>query len=176
MKNLIFKPLCFLLLLLGLGACNSEEALPPMNPFLGEWKASGEQFLTLTVNGEEKSLEDFGVQVLRSNTATAVGAAEEYLRYTIMGPIDIYEPLLLLTPQELFAAQVEGERVTGIWKLQNSGSVLHLNSLDLRDNGYYFNIKRISVNELELDWSWEMSYIGENSGVFKINLKIHLKK
>ncbi|MFD2200838.1 hypothetical protein [Shivajiella indica] len=176
MKNSIFKTVFFFMFLLGIGACNSEESLPPVNPFIGEWQAADDQFLILTVDGEEKTLAEFGVQILKTNPISAETTAADYLRHTIMGPIDIYEPEILIAPQELFSATVAGERVAGIWKLQNAGSVLHFNSLDLRENGYFYNVKRLSGNELDLEWSWEMSYIGENSGVYDVHLVIKLKK
>lgn len=176
MKNLIVKPLCFFMLCMSLGACDSEDNLPEVNPIIGEWKAVEGNFLSLKVNGEEKSLEEFGVEVLRSNPTAAVAAAEDYLVYNFLGPIDLYEPQIMIAPQEMFSALVNGERVSGIWKLQNARTVLHLNSLDLRENGYFYNVKKITADELELDWSWEMTYVGENSGVFKVQLTIKLTK
>ncbi|PSL07712.1 hypothetical protein [Cecembia rubra] len=176
MKNLIVKPLGFLLLCVSFGACNLEDNFPEVNPIIGEWKADGENFLSLKVNGEEKSLEEFGVEVLRSNSSSAVSTAEDYLSFNFLGPIDLYDPQIQIAGQEMFTALVKGESVSGIWKLQNAGTVLHLNSLDLRENGYFYNIQNITPEVLELGWSWDMSYIGETSGVYRVQLKIKLAK
>ncbi|HSI77163.1 MAG TPA: hypothetical protein VK957_14780 [Lunatimonas sp.] len=174
MKNGVFN----LLLALAIfhAACNNDDVTPTINPIIGEWVAAEGQFLILTVDGEEKSLVEFGMEVLRTNEAGAELAARDYLQYSFLGPIDMQEPKLLFESPSQLSSTLSGEQIEGTWRTHNERTVLKITAPDLSENDFSFNLKKLTVNELELDWSWEMSYIGETTEPFHVGLKIKLIK
>ncbi|WP_194778438.1 hypothetical protein [Pararhodonellum marinum] len=159
-----------------LGGCNNDDSLPIVNPIIGEWVAAEGQFTTITVNGEEKTIVEFGMEVLKSNETEAELAGKEYLQFNFLGPIDMEEPKLLFTPSDKLIANLSGEQIEGTWELKNNKTILNLEAPDLYANGYSFNVKKLTANELELDWEWEMSLVGEDPEVFEVGLKIKLVK
>jgi hypothetical protein len=97
MKKEVVNLLGLALLSMVFGACSNDEVSPIAEPIIGEWVAAEEQFLTITVDGKENSMLEFGMEVLRTNEAGAEEAAKEYLQNTILGPIDFEEPKLLFS-------------------------------------------------------------------------------
>lgn len=176
MKNRVLNLLGLALLTMGFGACNNDEVTPVVDPIIGEWVAAEGQFLTITVDGEEKSMMEFGMEVLRTNEAGSEQAAKEYLQNTILGPIDIEEPNLVFSSSDQLSATLAGEEIEGTWKLQNARTILKLLVPDLNELDFNFNLKKLTSNELELDWEWEMSYIGEETEAYEVVLKIKLVK
>lgn len=176
MKNRVLNLLGLTLLTMVFGACNNDEVTPVVDPIVGEWVAAEGQFFTLTIDGEEKSLMGFGMEVLRTNEAGAEQAAKEYLQNTILGPIDIEEPKLVFSSSEQLSAVLAGEEIEGTWRFQNARTVLKLLVPELNEIDFNFNLKRLTANELELDWDWEMSYIGEETEAYDVTLKVKLVK
>jgi hypothetical protein len=176
MKNRVLNLLGLALLTMAFGACNNDEITPVIDPIIGEWVAAEGQFLTLSVDGEEKSLLEFGMEVLRTNEAGAEQAAKEYLQNNFLGPIDIEQPNLVFSSSDQLSAVLAGEEIEGTWRFQNARTVLKLKVPDLDDFDFNFNLKKLTANELELDWEWEMSYIGEETEAFEVALKIELAK
>ncbi len=176
MKKRVLKLMGLALLTMVFGACNNDDDTPVINPIIGEWVAAEGQFLTITVDGEEKSELEFGMKILRANEAGAELAAREYFQLTILGPIDIQEPKLSFSPSAKLIAVLSGQQVEGTWKMQNEKTILKVTSPDLNDFGYYFNLKKLTANELELDWNWEMSNLGETTEAYQVGIKIQLVK
>ncbi|RPA69425.1 hypothetical protein EF405_06435 [Cyclobacteriaceae bacterium YHN15] len=175
MKNQVLNLLGLALLTMAFGACNNDEVTPIVDPIIGEWVAAEEQFLTIKVDGEEKSMLEFGMEVLRTNEAGAEEAAKEYLQNTILGPIDFEEPKLLFSSSNQFSAVLASEEIEGTWTFQNARTVLKLKVPDLDDHDFNFNLRKLSANELVLDWEWEMIFIGEGE-TYDVALKIKLVK
>lgn len=92
MKKYPYQLLALLITICSISACNQDEKLPIINPIIGEWTALGDQFLTLKVNGEEKSISGFGMEVLNTSEKEASQAAKTYLQLTFLGSIDIDQP------------------------------------------------------------------------------------
>ena len=176
MKNGVLNLMGLALLTMVFGACNDDEVIPVVDPIIGEWVAAEGQFLTLTIDGEEKSMVEFGMEVLRSNEAGAEQAAKEYLQNTILGPIDIEEPTLLFSSSDQLSAVLASEEIEGTWKFQNARTVLKLKVPDLNEHYFTFNLKKLTANELELDWDWEMSFIGDETETYEVSLKVKLVK
>jgi hypothetical protein len=176
MKNRVLNLLGLALLAMAFGACNNDEVTPVVDPIIGEWVAAEGQFLTLTIDGEEKSLMEFGMEVLRTNEAGAEQAAKEYLQNTFLGPIDIEEPNLVFSSSDQLSAVLAGEEIEGTWRFQNARTVLKLRVPDLDEYDFNFNLKKLTANELELDWEWEMSFIGEETEAYEVSLKVNLVK
>jgi hypothetical protein len=176
MKKEIINLFGLAMLAMTFGACNDDDVIPVIDPIIGEWVAAEGQFLTLTVDGEEKSVKEFGMEVLRTNEAGAELAAKEYLQNTILGPIDIEEPTLLFSDSNQLSAVLDGEEVEGTWSFLNDRTLLKLIVPDINSTDYNFNLKKLTGNELELDYDWEMSYIGEQTDAYEVALKVKLIK
>lgn len=176
MKTRLLNLLGLALLTMAFGACNNDEVIPVADPIIGEWVAAEGQFLTITVDGTEKSLIEFGMEILKTNEAGAEAAAKEYFQNLILGPIDIEEPKLLFSSSNQLTAVLDGEEIEGTWRFQNARTILRLSVPELNDNDYNFNLKKFTANELELDWEWDLSFVGENTEEYRVRLKIMLTK
>ncbi len=176
MKKMFNKYYVYFLLAIPAFSCINEENKQIKIPIIGEWKAAEGQFLEITVNGEEKSLTEFGMEVLKFNESEAELAARDYLQNNFMGPIAIDEPKLVFLPSNAFSAELSNDKIEGSWGLVNNGTVLNLsvNTLPARD--YSFNVKKLTNNELELDWQWEMGLLEDNAEFYQAGIKIHLVK
>jgi hypothetical protein len=176
MKNRVLNLLGLALLTMVFGACNNDEVTPIVDPIMGEWVAAEGQFLTIIVDGEEKSMLEFGMEVLRTNESGAEQAAKEYLQNTILGPIDFEEPKLFFSSSNQLSAVLAGEEIEGTWRFQNARTVLKLKVPDLDEYDFNFNLRKLSANELLLDWEWEMIFSGEEGKTYDVALKIKLVK
>jgi hypothetical protein len=176
MKKEVLNLLGLALLAMVFGACNNDEVSPVVDPIIGEWVAAEGQFLTITIDGEEKSMVEFGMEILRTNEAGAGQAAKEYLQNTILGPIDFEEPKLLFSSSNQLSAVLAGEEIEGTWRFQNARTVLKLKVPDLDEYDFNFNLRKLSANELVLDWEWEMIFIGEEEETYDVALEIKLIK
>jgi hypothetical protein len=176
MKKEVVNLLGLALLSMVFGACSNDEVSPIAEPIIGEWVAAEEQFLTITVDGKENSMLEFGMEVLRTNEAGAEEAAKEYLQNTILGPIDFEEPKLLFSSSNQLSAVLAGDEIEGTWRVQNARTVLKLKVPDLDEHDFSFNLRKLSANEMVLDWEWEMIFIGEEGEAYEVALKIKLVK
>jgi hypothetical protein len=176
MKNYPISLLGWMMVTFILSACHQRDEGPAINPLVGEWTALDDQFLTIWVNGEEKSLSAFGMEVLRTNEEGGTQAAMEYLQHNFLGPIDIAEPKLMFLYSGELNAVVTGQAIEGIWQFINDRTVLTLSSADLDDNSYLFNVKKLTLSDMVLDWNWEMTYLGENAKPFHVLMEIKLVK
>ncbi|MCC5937123.1 MAG: hypothetical protein JJU34_07565 [Lunatimonas sp.] len=157
-----------------LGACQEEDVVPSVSPIVGEWVAAEGQFLALTVDGEEKTKQEFGVEVLKVHETVAEHAALEYLQQSFLGPIDGQSPKLVFASTDQLSATLAGEEVQGNWHFQNDGTILKLLVPGLHENGYFFNLKKLTLHELQLDWSWDMVFLGDEGELLRIGLVIKL--
>ncbi|EON78369.1 hypothetical protein ADIS_1232 [Lunatimonas lonarensis] len=157
-----------------LGACQEEDVVPAMSPLIGEWEAAEGQFLALTVDGEEKTKQEFGVEVLKVHETVAERATLEYLQDNFLGPIDGVAPKLVFSGSDQLSATVAGEQLQGIWHLQNEGTVLKLVVPGLYENGFFFNLRKLTMQELQLDWSWDMTFLGDEGELMRVGLVIKL--
>lgn len=71
---------------------------------------------------------------------------------------------------------VAGQAKEGSWEFINDKTVLKLSSPDLDDNSYLYNVKKLTSSEMELDWNWEVTYIGENTQPLQVVMEIRLVK
>lgn len=176
MKNSNSNYLAYCLFALSVVACINEEQMQIENSIIGEWRAAEGQFLEITVNGLEKSLTEFGMEVLKFNESEAELAASEYLQNNFMGPIAIEEPKINFLPTKALSAQLLENSIDGTWEFINNGTVLNLSVNELPVRDFSFNVKKLTNKELELAWNWEMGLLEENSEFYEVGMNIQLVK
>lgn len=137
MKKSVLNLRGLALLAMIFGACCNDDNIPEIDPIIGEWVAAEGQFMTIKVDGEEKSILEFGMEVLRTNEAGAEQAAREYLKHSILGPIDIQQPKLKFSSSDQLLADLSGEQIVGTWKLQNERTVLKIITPELNEFPYF---------------------------------------
>jgi hypothetical protein len=63
-----------------------------------------------------------------------------------------------------------------MWRFLNDRTLFKLFVPAINSADFNLNLKKLTTNELELDFDWEMNYISEETDDYKVALKVKLVK
>lgn len=177
MKNTSLAFLACTVLTINLMSCSKDDDPSPLvNPVIGNWNSDGSEFFSISVDGDQISLLDFGIEILKLNEQTAETGAKEYFQHYVFGPIAMDEASITLEAQGAFSASLQNDQTQGEWKLLNDRTVLHLIPNGPEAQIYDFEILKLNSSELELKKSISISFIGDESESHQVDVFIKLVK
>ena len=161
----------------GLLLSNCQENEQPItNPIIGEWESpSGQPFIQLYLEGNEKSPTEFGMEVFQLNETDARIFMENYLQNQVLGPINLSGGKILIDGNSSFRTLGSEDSLEGVWSLFNSDSRLRLKAENLPLDQYDFDILTLNSKELELKFDAYFELIGEGENAvhnFKVLIKL----